>query len=176
MAGCRSIDEARTPVFEIQNHIVWIAKFRHKILRGRLAERTRDLIRQTCEARGVMIVCGAVWPDHVTCSSRRRRNRLRRNWCSTSEDGHRGGLRRNHPNSGGSSGDNTCGGEDISARQSARWMSGQCRSISRTRSGTMALRVQDHRADQALRRLSAGDSPGGFSRNATFSRKETYRL
>ena len=52
-------------VFDLKYHIVWIVKYRHKILRGRLAERARDLIRQTCEARGVVIVRGAVSPDHV---------------------------------------------------------------------------------------------------------------
>lgn len=32
---------------------------------GRVAERARDGIRQTCEARDVVIVRGAVSPDHV---------------------------------------------------------------------------------------------------------------
>ena len=36
-----------------------------KVLKGRVAERARDLIRQTCEARDVQIVRGAVSPDHV---------------------------------------------------------------------------------------------------------------
>ena len=36
-----------------------------KVLKGRVAERTRDLIRQICEARDVMIVRGSVSPDHV---------------------------------------------------------------------------------------------------------------
>jgi putative transposase len=52
-------------VFDIKYHVVWIVKYRYKVLRGRLAERARDLIRQTCEARGVTIVRGAVSPDHV---------------------------------------------------------------------------------------------------------------
>ena len=52
-------------VFDIKYHLVWIVKYRHKILRGRLAERARDLIRQTCEARGVVIIRGAVSPDHI---------------------------------------------------------------------------------------------------------------
>ncbi len=52
-------------VFDIKYHVVWIVKYRYKILRGRLAERARDLIRQTCEARGVIIVRGAVSPDHI---------------------------------------------------------------------------------------------------------------
>jgi putative transposase len=52
-------------VFDIKYHLVWIVKYRYKILRGRLAERARDLIRQTCEARGVVIIRGAVSPDHI---------------------------------------------------------------------------------------------------------------
>ena len=47
-------------VFDIRYHVVWIVKYRHKILRGRLAERAHDLIRQTCEARSVSIIRGAV--------------------------------------------------------------------------------------------------------------------
>lgn len=52
-------------VFDIKYHVVWITKYRYKVLRGRVAERTRDLIRQTCDARDVLIVRGAVSPDHV---------------------------------------------------------------------------------------------------------------
>ncbi len=39
-------------------------QYRYKVLKGRVAERTRDLIRQICEARDVAIVRGAVSPDH----------------------------------------------------------------------------------------------------------------
>ena len=52
-------------VFDLKYHLVWITKYRFKILKGRVAERARDLIRQTCQARGVMIVRGAVSPDHI---------------------------------------------------------------------------------------------------------------
>ena len=52
-------------VFDIKYHLVWIVKYRYKILHGRLAERVRDLVRQTCEARGVTIIRGAVSPDHI---------------------------------------------------------------------------------------------------------------
>ena len=52
-------------VFDLKDHVVWITKYRYKILKGRLVERARDLIRQTCQARGVMIVRGAVSPDHI---------------------------------------------------------------------------------------------------------------
>jgi len=52
-------------VFDIKYHVVWITKYRYKVLKGRVAERTRDLIRQICEAREVVIVRGSVSPDHV---------------------------------------------------------------------------------------------------------------
>ena len=52
-------------VFDLKYHVVWITKYRYKILRGRVAERARDLIRQSCEAREVVIMRGAVSPDHI---------------------------------------------------------------------------------------------------------------
>jgi putative transposase len=52
-------------VFDIKYHFVWITKYRYKILRGRIAERGRDLLRQICQARGVVIIRGAVSPDHI---------------------------------------------------------------------------------------------------------------
>ena len=52
-------------IYDIKYHVIWITKYRYKILRGRIAERTRDLIRQICQAREVVIVRGAVSPDHI---------------------------------------------------------------------------------------------------------------
>jgi putative transposase len=52
-------------VFDIKYHVVWITKYRYKVLRGRIAERARDLIRQICETRDVVIMKGAVSPDHI---------------------------------------------------------------------------------------------------------------
>jgi len=52
-------------VFDIKYHVIWITKYRYKILRGRIAERARDLIRQTCQSRDVVVVRGAVSPDHI---------------------------------------------------------------------------------------------------------------
>ena len=51
--------------FDLKYHVVWITKYRYKVLTGRVAERTRDLIRQICESRDVAIVRGAVSPDHI---------------------------------------------------------------------------------------------------------------
>jgi len=52
-------------IFDIKYHLVWITKYRYKVLRGRIAERARDLVQQICEAREVVIVRGAVAPDHI---------------------------------------------------------------------------------------------------------------
>ena len=52
-------------VFDLKYHVVWITKYRYKVLRWRVAERARDLIRQICEAQRVVIVRGAVSPDHI---------------------------------------------------------------------------------------------------------------
>ena len=52
-------------IFDIKYHFVWVTKYRYKILRGRIAERARDLIRQTCQTREVIVIRGAVSPDHI---------------------------------------------------------------------------------------------------------------
>ena len=52
-------------VWDIKYHLVWITKYRYKILRGEVAERARDLLRQICAAREVSILRGAVSPDHI---------------------------------------------------------------------------------------------------------------
>ena len=52
-------------VYDIKYHLIWITKYRYKVLEGRVAERARELIRQICQAREVVIIRGAVSPDHI---------------------------------------------------------------------------------------------------------------
>ena len=52
-------------VYDIQYHFVWVTKYRYHILTGEIALRTRDLIRQTCEARNITILKGHVSKDHI---------------------------------------------------------------------------------------------------------------
>ena len=52
-------------VYQIEYHFVWVTKYRYKILRGEVAERVRELVRQTCEAFEIRIVRGVVSKDHV---------------------------------------------------------------------------------------------------------------
>lgn len=51
--------------FDNKYHLVWITKYRKKILKGELAIRIRDIIRQTCEKFGVDIIRGNVSADHI---------------------------------------------------------------------------------------------------------------
>ena len=52
-------------VYDIKYHVIWITKYRYKVMRGRIAERAREVIRQICESREVAIVRGSISPDHI---------------------------------------------------------------------------------------------------------------
>ena len=51
--------------YDIKYHIVWITKYRKTILTGKIAERTRDIIRQVCSSNDVEIISGHVGKDHI---------------------------------------------------------------------------------------------------------------
>ena len=46
-------------------HLVWITKYRYRVLTGPVALRCRDLIRQICTANDTTIISGNVAPNHV---------------------------------------------------------------------------------------------------------------
>ena len=46
-------------------HVVWVTKYRFKVLQGTMRERLREIIRQTCAELGVHIVRGVLARDHV---------------------------------------------------------------------------------------------------------------
>ena len=52
-------------VYDIKYHLVWITKYRKPVLRGEIAERVRDLIREICKAKDIEILKGHVSRDHV---------------------------------------------------------------------------------------------------------------
>lgn len=52
-------------VYDIQYHVVWNTKYRYKVLREKVAERLRELLRQGCEARDIKVIRGSVDRDHV---------------------------------------------------------------------------------------------------------------
>ena len=61
----REYREGAHTVYDIKLHLVWVTKYRYAVLRGEIATRTRDLIRQVCVAREIKILKGHVGRDHV---------------------------------------------------------------------------------------------------------------
>ena len=52
-------------VFDIKYHIIWVTKYRYKVLGSQISKRLRELIRQGCEARNITIIQGNISKDHV---------------------------------------------------------------------------------------------------------------
>ena len=52
-------------MYNINLHIVWITKYRYKVLKEDIGIRTRNLIRRICNEENVEIIKGSVSPDHV---------------------------------------------------------------------------------------------------------------
>ena len=51
--------------YKIEYHFVWVTKYRYHVLKGDLALRVRELVRQTCERLEIQILRGVVSKDHV---------------------------------------------------------------------------------------------------------------
>ena len=52
-------------VYDIKYHLVWITKYRKKVLKGQVGLRLRELVRQICTANDVIIESGSVQADHT---------------------------------------------------------------------------------------------------------------
>ena len=52
-------------VYDIKYHFVWITKYRYPVLRGSIAMRARELLRQGCEANNLRILKGSVGKDYI---------------------------------------------------------------------------------------------------------------
>ncbi|MFT8873000.1 MAG: IS200/IS605 family transposase [Sporolactobacillus sp.] len=52
-------------VYDIKYHVIWVTKYRYQVLRGQVAMRARELIRQGCEARDVTILQGSIGKEHI---------------------------------------------------------------------------------------------------------------
>lgn len=61
----REYREGAHTIYDLKYHLVWVTKYRYKVLNGELATRARDLIRQVCMAREIKILKGHVSRDHV---------------------------------------------------------------------------------------------------------------
>jgi putative transposase len=52
-------------VYSHRYHIVWITKYRYKVLTYELKKRVRELIAQICEEMSIRIINGVVSSDHI---------------------------------------------------------------------------------------------------------------
>ena len=158
--------------------MIWCTKYRYKILRGRVAERARDLIRPICEAREVVIVCGAVSPDHIHLLLSARpalspaklvqyiKGRSSRHLQAEFPE-----LRKRYWGQHMWARGYFCATVDALDEATIKALHRESE-VGRRRSG-----LQDHSTHRALSRLSAAHLPDGFSRTrATFSRDGFYRL
>ncbi|MEM6804346.1 MAG: IS200/IS605 family transposase [Bacteroidota bacterium] len=51
--------------YDLKIHLVFVTKYRKKVLRGEIAKRTRSLIREICLANDIQIIKGHISKDHV---------------------------------------------------------------------------------------------------------------
>ena len=52
-------------ISQLQVHIVWVTKYRYKVLKGKVQERCREILIQVCDAEDIRILSGVVSKDHV---------------------------------------------------------------------------------------------------------------
>lgn len=51
--------------YDLKYHLVWITKYRKKVLVGKVAEDCRSILREICKANDVEIIKGHVSKDHI---------------------------------------------------------------------------------------------------------------
>lgn len=51
--------------YDIKYHIVWITKYRYKVLTDDIGKRLKIMLIQGCQSRGITIVGGHIAKDHV---------------------------------------------------------------------------------------------------------------
>jgi putative transposase len=51
--------------YDIKYHIVWITKYRYKVITPEIGKRLKGLLIQGCGCRGIVIVTGHIDVDHV---------------------------------------------------------------------------------------------------------------
>jgi putative transposase len=65
MGGMTEYRRSTHTLYNIQVHIVWITKYRYKVMRGKISERVRELVRRICTESKAEILSGVVSSDHV---------------------------------------------------------------------------------------------------------------
>ncbi len=57
--------KASHAVYDLKVHLVWITKYRYKVLTKNVGFRIREIIRQICDANDIAIIKGRVSQDHI---------------------------------------------------------------------------------------------------------------
>ncbi|MGF7126736.1 REP element-mobilizing transposase RayT [Natronobacillus azotifigens] len=52
-------------VYDIKYHVIWVTIYPYKLLHGQIEIRTRELIRQGCEERGITILQESVGKEYI---------------------------------------------------------------------------------------------------------------
>lgn len=61
----RAYQHKTTSVFLLNYHLVWIPKYRKKLLVGRVSDRLSELLNDKCERMGWEVIALEVMPDHL---------------------------------------------------------------------------------------------------------------
>ncbi len=61
----KSYSKGSHSIYHHRYHLVWITKYRYRVLRGELQRRVRTIIAQVAEEMGVKIINGVVSSDHI---------------------------------------------------------------------------------------------------------------
>ena len=61
----RSYRKSTHTVHDLKVHLVWVTKYRYKVLTKPVGVRIRDIIRQTCEVNDIEIIQGRVSKNHI---------------------------------------------------------------------------------------------------------------
>ena len=61
----RTLRKGSHTVHELKVHLIWVTKYRYDVLKGNVAQRIREIIRQGCEAHDIQIIKGRISKDHI---------------------------------------------------------------------------------------------------------------
>ena len=58
-------DKGKHTAYYHRYHLVWVTKYRYKVLKGEIRERAREIIRQVCTEMRATIIKGVLSTDHI---------------------------------------------------------------------------------------------------------------
>ena len=61
----RSYRKSSHTIHDLKVHLVWITKYRYKVLTKEIGLRIRELMRQICETNDIEIIKGRISKDHI---------------------------------------------------------------------------------------------------------------